>query len=77
MTKAELIADPNSCLNRSADDEPVFLLCGRDKFAPEIIDEWAFRASLRGSPIEKTTTAARDAEAMRAWQEVHGSKIPD
>ena len=34
MTKRELLADPNSCLNRAADDEPVFVLLGRDPAAP-------------------------------------------
>jgi hypothetical protein len=77
MTKAELLADPNSCLNRSADDEPVFLIVARDVIAPGIVEEWALRAQQRGSPKEKTEGAFEIARVMRIWQTNHGTKIPD
>jgi len=79
MTKQELLDDPNSCLNRSTDDEPVFLLCGRDVLAPDLVDEWAYRASCRGVRQAKTTDASVDAAAMRKWQTDHPDrvKVPD
>lgn len=40
MTKAEAIADPNSCWNKAKDDEHVFVLVGRDEAAPETIQAW-------------------------------------
>ena len=41
MTKRELLDNPNSCLNKAADDEPVFLLRAQDIWAPEAIKYWA------------------------------------
>lgn len=40
MTKIETISDPNSCLNKAKDDEPVFILLGRDMDAPMTIEKW-------------------------------------
>lgn len=60
-------------LAKSADDEPVFLLVGRDSLADEGVDRWAVRASLLVSPTgsqhlaNKVTEARQIAEAMRAW----------
>ncbi len=41
MTKHEELSNPNSCLNRAADDEPLFILLGRDVATPETIRYWA------------------------------------
>lgn len=35
------------CLGRSTDAEPVFVLCGRDPVAGDIIREWADRREVR------------------------------
>jgi hypothetical protein len=79
MTKAELLADPTSCLNRSRDDEPVFVLCARDVVAPEIVEAWADAAARAGSNSSKTRHAMIDAEDMRRWQAAHADrvKVPD
>ena len=79
MTKAELLANPTSCFNKCGADEPVFVLCGHDPIAPDMVDEWAYRASLRGVPQAKTSDAAVDAAEMRAWQTTYPDrvKLPD
>lgn len=43
MTKLEMISDPNSCLNKAADDEIVFTLRSKDPEAAETIRDWARR----------------------------------
>jgi hypothetical protein len=41
MLKRDELANPNSCLNRAADDEPIFVLKATDELAPRVIREWA------------------------------------
>lgn len=41
MLKTQELENPNSCLNRARDDEPVFVLLGRDVTAPDTIRRWA------------------------------------
>lgn len=65
-TKAELLADPDSCLNRSADDEPVFLLCARDLFAPGAVEAWA-GLSTGYRTAERVAQAREVGAAMLAW----------
>ena len=73
-------------LSRAADDEPVFVLRGKDELAPDLIDEWATRCNMSHAfrepgvtaAIERKVTEARElAERMREWQRVNGSKLPD
>lgn len=52
MTKAENIAYPNSCWNKAKDDEPVFVLLGRDPDAPAAMLEWAQKRHDR-DPFDK------------------------
>lgn len=39
-TKAQTLRDPRSCWNRADDNEPVFVLLGRDKSAAVAIRAW-------------------------------------
>jgi|SRR5579864_106755 len=48
MRKRDELADPNSCLNRAADDEMIFVLLGHDVAAPHAIREWGLERVLRG-----------------------------
>ena len=41
MLKRDELARPGSCINRAEDDEPVFVLLGRDAVAPEAVRHWA------------------------------------
>lgn len=41
MRKSRELTDPQSCLNRAAPDELLFVLRGRDPAAPSAIRSWA------------------------------------
>ena len=41
MIKRDELSNPQSCLNRAADDEMLFVLLGRDSAAPFAIRAWA------------------------------------
>jgi hypothetical protein len=76
-TKQEVLADPQSSFNRTADDEPIFVLCGRDRLALDAVRYWASIAREHGAPAEKFGDALELADRMEQWQKDHGSKIPD
>jgi hypothetical protein len=64
-------------LAKVREGEPVFILRGQDKLAPEAIVLWAQKALMAGSPPAKVVEAIQCAQAMMEWQERHGSKVPD
>lgn len=73
MTKAENLADPNSCWNKARDDEHVFVLLERDAATPGTIRDWVRRRwDLRkNEPGDRqTTTALYEADEIEAKQ--HG-----
>ena len=55
-------------------DEPLFLLRGRDPVAENIVDRWADMVSLMGTPPSKWQGARKVAEDMRNY---HTKKLPD
>lgn len=63
--------------NLIPEDEPVFLIRAQDKLAPDIVEVWATGAEEEGAAPNIVEAARGHAEAMREWQEEHGSKIPD
>ena len=80
MTKAKELQAyrrGEGCLAKSADDEPLFILCARDCYAPMTVREWAKRLSGGNGPDAKVDDAIACAQAMEQWQAEHGSKIPD
>lgn len=65
MRKELELTDPRSCLNKAADDEPLFVLRAQDATAPLSIEHWlAMNPQL---PMEKRREAIECMEAMRAW----------
>ena len=68
------IQDPENII---PEDEPVFLLRASDKFAPDVVEEWARRASMEGADQNIVEAALGQAIRMREYQQYHGSKIPD
>lgn len=83
ITKAQAIADPNSCWNKAADDEPVFILCGHDINAGAAIRIWAVLTSVAArqdgadhSPWKAGSAACEVAPAFEAWAKEHG-KVAD
>lgn len=77
MTKNQELDRAGSTLSRTAGDEPIFILCGRDRLAPEAIDAWAREAERHGVNAEKVQEARDLAVQMRVWQTSHQTKIPD
>jgi hypothetical protein len=80
MTKREVLeaaARGEGCLGKCHDDEPVFVVCGRDKVGPTTVRIWEALAKLLGTPTRKRSGAIADAVAMEAWQKAHGAKVPD
>ncbi len=68
-TKRENLEDPNSCLNKAGDDEPIFVLRAKDLKAPDTIRHWAMLAAGTGyCRAEKIHEAYKVAEAMEKWQ---------
>ena len=59
-------------------DEPIFVMRAQDAIAPEITELWALALSMRGSSDNPKIASARQcAREMRAWQDLHGCKMPD
>jgi len=79
MIKKDELADPTSCLNQSADDEPLFVLCARDPEAPYSVEHWAdwyysrhLRLNTLGAKqVAKWKSARALAELMREWRKAH------
>ena len=69
--KRDEIADPNSCLNRAADDEPIFVLRGKDPLFAKIVEEWAARSALAGLHDDRFREAFRYAQWARIWRKEH------
>jgi hypothetical protein len=73
MLKQDEVSNPDSCLNRAAIDEPVFVLRANDPLAPIMVRSWAERyiASKFGRPsaqqARKYYEALRSASLMEAW----------
>jgi hypothetical protein len=81
-TKAELLA--SKMWENTADDEPVFMLVGRDALAPHIIRMWVamhglisrFDDVLAQQAERKNVEAFNCADAMAVWQRRNGKQIP-
>jgi hypothetical protein len=67
MNKADNLRLPNSCLNRAAADEPVFVLRAKDLLAPQTLRHWATMADGNHEP-EKIAQALREADEMEQWR---------
>lgn len=59
------------------EDEPVFLIRGKDKVAAAAVEKWADLAESEGADPEIVSTARKHAEVIRAYQARMGSQIPD
>ena len=76
MKKIDELADPRSCLNHAADNEPLFVLRANDELAPLVVAWWADRyAATKGgyptmTPLQraKCDEAAALARQMIEWK---------
>ena len=74
MLKKDELRDKNSCLNKAANDEPVFVLRAQDLLAPKVINFWCQLAGSAGTSAEKIAEARRLIQLMEQW---HTRKQPD
>lgn len=77
MIKSEEISNPDSCLNKAGDEEPVFVLRAHDRTAPFTVRFWITQARGRGAPEAKLKEAQEIVDEMEAWQAANGAKVPD
>lgn len=68
------IQDPTGLI---PEDEPVFLIRGKDVAAPQAILAWADIAARLGADPSIVETARRHAVVVAQWQTQHGAKVPD
>ena len=61
----EAAARGEGCLGKAADDEPVFILRGRDKCSDALVELWATLAEAHGCRPEKVQEARTCAVLMR------------
>ena len=67
------IQDPENLI---PENEPVFLLRGQDKFAPELLLRWASKLRLDGGQPEMAEMVENHAQKMIEWQK-NKVKRPD
>jgi len=76
MLKRDELANPESCINKAADDEPVFVLRANDENAPAIVTEWCREyivskggwSKLTEEQRKKYNEAMHLASDMRIWK---------
>jgi hypothetical protein len=76
MLKRDELSIPESCFNRAADDERIFVLLERDIAAPHSIREWALERVARGknhADDPQIVEALKCAELMEAKQDCEES----
>ena len=77
-TELELNAIGEGTLGRTRPDEPIFILCGRDRCAPKTIRQWVENARNMGCQNEeKLADAMQLAVTMERWQAENFGKVPD
>jgi hypothetical protein len=81
MLKRDELKDPNSCLNRSDEAEPLFVLRANDDNAPAAVAAWARDyivskggwGNMSDNQKKKYAEAMDIASSMRIWQ-MHKNK---
>ena len=76
MLKRDELEDPNSCLNRAEEAEPVFVLRANDENAPAAVAAWARDyivskggwGNMSDNQKKKYTEAMDLASSMRIWK---------
>lgn len=73
MIKRLELSTPTSCLNKAADDEPVFVLRAKDPIAALVVRYWAHLAD-DVHELEKRKEARELANQMDVWR---NKNVPD
>ncbi len=73
MRKRDELADPDSCLGRAEDDEPLFILRAKDGLSSTTVRAWADYAAKSGlHEREKIDEARMCADTMDNWRTSKG-----
>ncbi len=67
MLKKQELSVPNSCLNKAAPSEPIFVIRAKDPLAPMLIRHWATMAE-GVHEGEKVMEARSLADEIERWQ---------
>lgn len=70
-TRQQNLLDPESCLNRAAPDEPIFVLRGHDVAAAQTVRDWAHRRVVVGKSSDNSPEiieAMKLADEMDRWR---------
>lgn len=70
MRKSDELSNPGSCINKSKEDEWVFVLTARDPHAPAAVRKWADDYERAGGKAPKVAEARACADKMEAWRRV-------
>lgn len=78
-TKYGKVTVENEPGNPFGDDEPVFIIRGRDRSAVDAIRAYGSSASFEGASSEFVDTVRQRALEFQAWQDDHDEllKVPD
>ena len=68
MRKWQEDEDRDSCWNKAAPEEPVFVLRAQDMLAPAVVELWARLAQLHGANPDKVREAMDCAALMAKWE---------
>ena len=75
-TKRQTLDDPNSCLNKAKDNEPIFVLRANDPIAPLVVRIWASLSTHLGPhSVIKTSSALLAAVDMEDWRTIERGQI--
>ena len=62
------------CYAAAQDDEPIFVLLGRDPFVAQLIRLWAYATLASGADIDKAESALFIAAECETWCQLEGRK---
>lgn len=65
------------CYDNAKPDEPMFILLGRDRHAPQLVRLWADLRKAEGEDAAKVQEALICANMMASWLSDHGKNIAD
>lgn len=67
---------PHACFNRALADEPMFILLGRDRAAPDAIRAWVEARNRLGldTDQEQLLEAFKDSDRFREWREANDGR---
>lgn len=68
-TKQEELNNSQSCFNKAAHHEPIFVLRATDPLAPAVVGHWAYLVAGTGLHSDNDIVSAQKAaKEMRAWR---------